>query len=176
MYTKLWVGRGRRGTNRIVLQQAFTCIHWQLLLFFTIEGPLLLFVCFFSFTLSLLTPPPPPSTTPSLSLSLSLPPPSLVPHQNGEQMWRGTYVSPASSCSLIYPNRSLLFSDDRFELQGLGSLQDCISNPPPTPPPPLPLLPVQWCVVCVCQMARLCGDVGNNIPASVVSFCPQPKC
>lgn len=28
------------------------------------------------------------------------------------------------------PNRSLLFSDDRFELQGLGLLQDCIPNSP----------------------------------------------
>lgn len=61
---------------------------------------LLLFVCFFKFFHS--TNILPFFMSQLFSLHSSLPPPFLVPHQNREQMWLGTYASLMLNCSLIH--------------------------------------------------------------------------
>ena len=138
-----WVGTER--PDRIVLQ-AFGCMFSsscsRLLHFF------FSFSQFFSHsinTLSFLTPP-----------SLLC----LLFHVRMESRCGVVDVRVSNVEPLSYlPAGSLLFCDDRFELQGLDLLQDCI--------PKFPLFLYCVCVcVCVCQMVRL--DVGNDIPASVV--------
>lgn len=145
-----WAERGKTGLCCRHLD-AFTSICG----FFSSPLSVTFIFFFLSFSLTLLT------LSFFLHFPLSLPvPPSSVSCSTSE--WRADVawdvcVSNVEPLSYL-PNRSLLFSDDRFELQGRGLFQDCIPNSPLS------------CTVCVCvrvcQMVRL--DVGDDIPVSVV--------
>lgn len=137
MYTKPGVHKLNPGwaerQNRIVLQ-AFRCISF----FSPPCSPLLSFFLsqFFSHSINTLSH----SSLPSLPLFLSLPPPSLVPHQNGEQMWRGTFASLMLNHSLIYQT-----GPSCSAMTGLNYRAWVCSK---TASPTLPF-PVQWCFLCV---------------------------
>lgn len=92
-HVKAWVDTARQ--NKIVLQ-AFICIHHQLWGFFLLPVLDYFHSQFFSHSINTLI------LFSVLSLSLSLPPSSLAPYENGEQLWRGTHASLMLNRSLIY--------------------------------------------------------------------------